>query len=71
MSVKQRLTNVVQRKNRNKPTPKISFTEPRELSSRERHVESDEATQPFDRVDLASMDSFPCSDPPGYYAVGS
>ena len=71
MSVKQRIANVVKRKVRNITALKANSTESRELTSRESQAEVNEATQPIDRVDLASMDSFPCSDPPGYYAVRS
>lgn len=29
------------------------------------------AEEEVDEVELASMDSFPCSDPPGYYPIRS
>jgi hypothetical protein len=32
-------------------------------------IESEHAAAQHDKVDIASMDSFPCSDPPGYAAI--
>jgi hypothetical protein len=37
----------------------------------QRRVESDDANPPLDRVEIASMDSYPCSDPPGYYPIST
>jgi hypothetical protein len=42
----------------------LPVSEPRDEYNREA-----ESLPPPDCVEIASMDSFPCSDPPGYYAI--
>jgi hypothetical protein len=47
---------------------RVNPGKPREASPRQAVIDR-AADPPVDVVDLASMDSFPCSDPPGYYPV--